>query len=188
MTRPEILAAAEKCVCGDREQEEWRLIPGHSENYMVSNFGKVKSLQRTIVRNNGWPQTIRERILKASCDEWGYPQVRVDGKTIKVHRAVALAFLGTRPDGEEIRHMDGNPENCCLSNLAYGTHSENVLDGYVYRGNIGKHQKLNAQSVIAIKTDILAGKPSRKIANAYGISEQSICDIKHGRTYAWMEV
>ena len=47
MTRKEILAAAEKCVCGDRE-EEWRFVPGFNEHYMVSNFGRVKSLKRTI--------------------------------------------------------------------------------------------------------------------------------------------
>jgi len=188
MTRPEILDTAKKCVCGDREQEEWRYIPGYSKDYMASNLGRIKSVKRTIVRNNGWPQTIKERILKSACDEWGYPQVRIDGKTIKVHRAIALAFLGERLSGEEIRHLDGNPANSKLSNLSYGTHSENILDGYTYRGNIGKHQKLSVQSASAIKTDILSGKSSRKIAREYGISEQSVCDIKHGRTYAWLEV
>lgn len=188
MTRAEILGTANKCVCGDREQEEWRFVPGYSKDYMVSDLGRVKSAQRIIVRNNGWPQTVKERILKASCDEWGYPQVSIDRKTIKVHRAVALAFMGARPDGEEIRHLDGNPANCNLSNLSYGTHSENVLDAYSYRGNIRKTQKLSIGTVTKIKADILSGLASRAIANKYEISEQSICDIKHGRIYAWLEV
>lgn len=49
--------------------EEWRFIPGYSKNYMVSKYGRVKSVERTMIRSNGRPQRVRERILKSSCDE-----------------------------------------------------------------------------------------------------------------------
>jgi hypothetical protein len=38
------------------------------------------------------------------------------------------AFVGLRPKGLETRHLDGDPSNNQLSNLAYGTSSENHLD------------------------------------------------------------
>ena len=164
--------------------EEWRRIPGTSGNYLVSSLGRIKSVERKIVRSNGWPQTTRERILKQSKDEWGYPMVRVDGKTIKVHRAVALTFLGVRAEGMVIRHLDGNPENNNIDNLAYGTPSENTLDGYVYAKKIRKQQKLSIESATDIKRMIKSGTRSYIIAREFGISQQSVCDIKHGRIYA----
>lgn len=53
-----------------------------------------------------------------------------DGKRCRrgVHVLVLAAFVGPRPDGLEVRHIDGNPENNRLSNLEYGTSSENSLD------------------------------------------------------------
>lgn len=166
-----------------KPSEEWRFIPGFSKNYMVSNLGNVKSLERIKIRSNGRPQKIRERILKCSCDEWGYPQVRIDGKTVKVHRVVALAFLGDRPDSCEIRHLDGNPMNSKASNLKYGSHSQNVLDGYKYNGYISKRQKLNPEKAKTIRKLLKLGKKSRDIAKMHGVSEQTICDIKHNRIY-----
>lgn len=187
MKRKEILDTATKCVCGDREQEEWRHIPGYSADYMASNCGRVKSVKRTFIRSNGWPQTIRERILKPSPDEWGYLMVRIDGKTIKVHRAVALAFIGERLANTEVRHLDGNSLNNTLSNLEYGSHSENILDGYKYRGNVRHNQKITPELALTIKRKISCGEKSRGIAKTYNLSEQTICDIKHGRIYAWLE-
>jgi hypothetical protein len=45
-----------------------------------------------------------------------------------VHVLVAAAFLGPCPDGQEVRHLDGDKLNNCLDNLIYGTRSENNLD------------------------------------------------------------
>lgn len=38
------------------------------------------------------------------------------------------AFAGPCPEGLEVRHLDGDPANNRLTNLCYGTHSENVQD------------------------------------------------------------
>lgn len=45
-----------------------------------------------------------------------------------VHRLVAQAFIGTPEPGVEVRHLNNNPTDNRLSNLAYGTRSQNVLD------------------------------------------------------------
>jgi len=44
------------------------------------------------------------------------------------HRLVALAFLGPRPEGAVVRHLDGDPLRPHAENLAYGTKSENLVD------------------------------------------------------------
>ena len=45
-----------------------------------------------------------------------------------VHRLVLEAFVGPCPDGMECRHLDGNPGNNRLDNLAWGTRAENQQD------------------------------------------------------------
>lgn len=173
---------------GDREQdygEEWRNIPGEA-NYEVSSSGRVKSCARTITRNNGRVQTIKERILKQAEDDWGYYQVRINRKTYKVHRLVAMAFMGERPTNNVIRHLDGNNKNNTVSNLMYGTYSQNVLDCYDYRGVISAKQKLNEEKARTIMELISSGEQNRHIAKRFGVSEQTICDIKHGRIYNWV--
>jgi hypothetical protein len=55
----------------------------------------------------------------------------------KTSMAVLEAFVGPRPPGLECRHLDGNPANSVLANLAWGTHSENMQD----RVRHGTHNK-----------------------------------------------
>ena len=105
-----------------------------------------------------------------------------------MHRLLALAFLGQRKEGAVIRHKDGNPKNCVLWNIEYGTASQNALDCYRYRGNLRKNQKLSIRSAEEIKKRIKNGDRSVDIAKMYGVSQQTICDIKHNRIYKHVEV
>lgn len=96
-----------------------RSIPSHPD-YRVTAEGQVWSTKR----GGRW--------LRPSTDRRGYRRVTLsaDGKvtTRTVHSLVAEAFIGPRPDGLEIRHLDGDPSNNAASNLAYGTHAENMQD------------------------------------------------------------
>ena len=95
------------------------------EGYEVTDDGRVFSLA-TNWRGYG------RRELVQSPDSDGYPSVRfsVGGvrKRLAVHRLVAAAFLGPRPRGLEVRHLDGDKLNNCVTNFAYGTQKENAAD------------------------------------------------------------
>lgn len=103
--------------------EEWRSIPGFEGYYRVSSHGRVASIRR-----RGTPGGL----IAVSIANTGYPTVSLfrDGKHAmrQVHALIAAAFLGPRPSEMEVRHLDGNKLHCVISNLAYGTHSENVRD------------------------------------------------------------
>jgi hypothetical protein len=45
-----------------------------------------------------------------------------------IHRAVCELFNGPCPEGQECRHLDGNPTNNRASNLAWGTPTDNSRD------------------------------------------------------------
>ena len=105
--------------------EEWRPVVGYESLYTVSNLGRVK--------RTGKARGVRlGRILKPGTYRTGHLfvvlSVRSKEKVLAVHRLVGEAFIGPLPPGMQTRHLDGNPTNNVLTNLAYGTNSENVQD------------------------------------------------------------
>lgn len=105
--------------------ERWRPVAGFEGAYEVSSHGRVKSLPRTTTKGGFLtPKIARKR--------GGYPVVGLvmNGKqsTRSIHSLVAEAFIGERLPGFDIRHIDGNPLNARVENLAYGSRSENNFD------------------------------------------------------------
>lgn len=49
--------------------EIWLPIPGFEGVYEISNVGRVRSLDRTITRCNGWRYRMRGRIRRVSVDK-----------------------------------------------------------------------------------------------------------------------
>ena len=45
-----------------------------------------------------------------------------------VHALVAEAFLGPRPEGQQVRHVNTDSRDNRATNLAYGTHLDNAQD------------------------------------------------------------
>lgn len=112
--------------------ENWRPVPGYEGFYEVSDQGRVRTLDRYVRGRNDCRRLIKSRVLKTPPRSSGHPHVNLRrenvGKTRTVHSLVMEAFVGPRPEGMEVCHNDGNPANNHLSNLRYGTRSENCMD------------------------------------------------------------
>ena len=113
--------------------ERWKPVNGYEGIYEVSSHGRVRSVDRTVTRSDGRVHRHKGKLLRTPLSAGGgYPFVQLSnhGKTQvrTVHSLVAGAFIGTRPEGTEVCHNDGNPTNNHLDNLRYGTPSENELD------------------------------------------------------------
>ena len=97
----------------------WRDVPGSDGRYLVNDQGQVYSR---------W----QRRPLKGRRVGSGHVRVYLrlpEGPRGRyVHQLVMEAFVGPRPAGMDTRHLDGNPANNALANLAYGTPSENARD------------------------------------------------------------
>ena len=113
-------------------REIWKPVPGYEGFYEVSSLGRVRSVDRVIIRKNGEKRTVKGTILSPTKRKDGYLTIglRREGshKTHKIHRIVMLAFVGEPPEGKyEVDHKDGNPENNRLSNLEYVSRKENYM-------------------------------------------------------------
>jgi NUMOD4 motif/HNH endonuclease len=118
---------------GGLDTEEWRPVVGWESFYRVSNLGRIRSLDRAIIRSNGTPRRYSGRQLSPARNRTtGYMFVCMKGdgrqQHAPVHRLVLLAFVGPAPDGMECRHLNGVPDDNRLPNLAWGTHTENMQD------------------------------------------------------------
>jgi hypothetical protein len=117
--------------------EQWRPVVGFEGRYEVSDAGRVRSLPRLIRQKarSGTEYTLRKsgRLLRSGVASNGYPTVALGrGNTRTLHSLVTEAFIGPRPSGQEVRHLDGDRKNPRLSNLTYGTRTENILDAVAH--------------------------------------------------------
>lgn len=103
--------------------EEWRPVEGFEEYYEVSNFGRVRSLDRMVIRPPQTPYWRKGIVLTpgAHPSSGNRPHVNMSGggkkKTAQVSVLVAEAFIGPRPDGMECCHYDDDPLNNHVDNL-----------------------------------------------------------------------
>lgn len=114
--------------------EEWLPVHGFEGAYEVSDWGRVRSLDRIITTKAGIKQRHQGRVLTPAADRSGHLNVNLGpGKKLLVHRLVLEAFIGPSPEGQECCHNDGDPTNNNLANLRWDTRSENVLDSVRHR-------------------------------------------------------
>ena len=97
--------------------EKWRQIAHADEGYEVSTYGRVRrdgNLRSVTPNSKGY--------MRAT--------IKVGGKfkTRQVHVMVLETFVGDRPPGHETRHIDNDKSNNKVTNLCWGTHSENMRD------------------------------------------------------------
>lgn len=108
--------------------EEWRDVVGYEGFYMVSSEGRVKSLDR-VVAHKGFPRRLHGRYIKPAYTT-GYPRISLSKNGVwiskSIHILVAESFIGTRPAGLLVDHIDRNCNNNQVDNLRYVTFSENT--------------------------------------------------------------
>lgn len=111
-------------------KERWRVIDGHPD-YLVSNLGKVRN-------------TKTNRLLTPYDDGKGYLRVKIDGKSLRLHILVAVAFLPNTDNKPTVNHIHGNKYDNRASQLEWATYSEQIQHvwdtGLRQRRNNGKQK------------------------------------------------
>ena len=132
------------------ENEIWKDIPNYEGLYQVSNLGRVKSLDREIVRRDGRIERCKGLILKQSNNR-GYSYVRIcknsKYKSLKVHRLVAGAFIPNEENLPQVNHKDENTSNNIVDNLEWCTMEYNIRYGTAHQRVRESHIKLHGRKV-----------------------------------------
>ena len=112
--------------------EIWRDIEGY-HNYQVSNLGRVKSLERNVIKGRGGLYKIEEKILKSRKDKNGYLLINLckegEMRSYLVHRLVASAFLDNPNNLPQVNHKDEDKTNNRVENIEYCDRSYNINYG-----------------------------------------------------------
>jgi hypothetical protein len=168
-------------------EEIWKPIPGYEGQYEVSDQGRARSLDKYVTRNSTdtrKPYLIRGKILAQFATPSGHVTVHIARKWLYIHRLVLSAFVcppeqyapNTRVEG---RHLDGNPANNTLQNLAWGTVKENRAD----RRRLGEKAKLTKEQMLALQCDLRNGMLLKDVAAKYGIERHTAANYRDGHMY-----
>lgn len=135
--------------------EIWVDIKGYEGYYQVSNFGRVRSLDRIIIKNdNGNQYNIfrRGKILHQMTASSQYKQVRLCKKLYSVHRLVAEAFLDNLDNKPQVNHKDGNKSNNKVDNLEWVTPRENMQ--HAVDNGLVIYEKSNQKAKAVLQFDL----------------------------------
>lgn len=176
-------------------KENWLDIEGYESYYQVSNFGRVRSLDRYINAKNGSKAFCAGRVLKQ--DSSGrYLRVCLmksgKKKNFMVHRLVAKAFVENPNNKTQINHKDGNRFNNKYDNLEWCTPSENVYHAYktkltsAYKGSAHPLSKLTENDVIEIRYLREKGLVYKEIAQRYNVALTTIYAVCSGQNWGHM--
>ena len=119
-------------------------------------------------------------------DKDGYAIVQVAGRSVGVHRLVAMAFVPNPHNYNEVDHIDGNKKNPSADNLEWVSHQENVRRAAArgsYSGERNSRAILNKYEVIFIREANKLGITQRMLSKQMGVSKYTIADIMRGKTW-----
>lgn len=114
--------------------ERWLPVVGWEGLYEVSNFGRVRSIDRVVKGRHG-PTRYKGRVLRPGRNKtapYFMVQLAETGRKRKkhcyVHDLVLAAFVGPKPAGMEVCHGRNGQQDNSLDNLRYDTRSANAQD------------------------------------------------------------
>lgn len=168
-------------------KEEWRDIVGYEGYFQISNYGRIRSLDREIICKNGVIRHYKGKLLKNGKRRnyyrvcFTYCGERID---LQLHRCVWEAFVGPIPEGYDIHHKDHNPQNNSLDNFQmvtkkehYDIHKEDITH------NIGGARK-NSHIIeqYTLQGDFVrCWSTFSEIEKEFGWSRSHICACCRGR-------
>jgi len=162
--------------------EIWKPVVGCEGTYEVSDDREVR-------RISPGKRTYPGRILKQQLDPQGRPTVvlylRGKRRTFRVSHLIADAFLPPKSSADQVlRHLNDNPADNRIENLAWGTYSDNNADAirngkfHSQKGVLHGGAKLTDDKVREIRRLYATGNfTQQELALKFGVAQSVISDI-----------
>lgn len=176
--------------------ELWAMIETKAEtktcDYYVSNYGRLKSVQKTSGSENLLKGSRLKKVYKILC-------VKLRGnvrETLLVHRLVGKYFLPEKKENHEfLIHLDQNKENNHYKNLKWLTREElnarwkelEVYKDVEFRS--AETKKMTESKVLLLKKRLKKGKTKEKIlAKQFNISVTQVKRIASGENWGHVKI
>ena len=172
--------------------EIWKDILNFPD-YQVSNLGRVKSLERKIVRKNNYIYSQKEHIMKLTINKNGYYYVSLKKdnktKTILVHRLVAQTFIPNPDNLPEVNHINEDKMDNRYCNLEWCTniYNENYGTGKIRAGELHKKAVIQYSDDNNFICKFNSGIEAEKVTNIDNASISRCCYGKQTKAgnYYW---
>lgn len=175
------------------EQETWKEVDGYNGIYLVSNLGRVKSIDHYIRNKHDSRSLKKGRILKQSMSVKGYLQVSLSKNTKRfstgAHRLVALHFIPNPQNKPQVNHINGIKHDNRMQNLEWCTNSENQIHAVKNKltnpNYCEKHHnsKLTNEQVKTARRMHELGWSNIILSKHYNITATAMSNILRKKTY-----
>ena len=143
-------------------RKKWKDIDEY-DGYQVSDHGDVRSY---INNRHGPNRNAKPHLLTQIKNKKGYPTVQLGrGNRKLVNRLVAKAFIPNPNNIPIVRHLDDNPSNNHVSNLAWGTQVDNMQDCIKHGRLVGDTRRAIEATKKPVRATSLDGKYSRNFSS-----------------------
>lgn len=185
--------------------EFWKTISGFPA-YQVSSLGNIQSCLerkfggvrgcRMVFSKNYHPiKPLIDRIGRRFVTLYSLPIISGEKAIKKRHliaKIVLCEFVSQRPKGMIVRHGGKGHSDDSVSNLSWGTYSENNgidrhRDGTALKGNALPWTKLSPGKVIQIRSLITYGSSEQDIAKMFNVTRRTINYIKNRDIWKWLD-
>lgn len=170
------------------EIEIWKPIKTLS-GYEISSLGKIRSVDRPIINSRSLkPFTKKGKVLKTYINR-GYECLFAKGKSYKIHRLVAEAFIDNPDNLPCVNHKNGIRDDNKLRNLEWVSYSENNIHSFRVlnrsKNTLGKRGALHpsAKKVRCSTLDLLFGSVT-DAANMLDCDKSTIIKVCNGKEIA----
>lgn len=173
--------------------EIWKTVKNYEGYLEVSNYGKVRTVDRKVPHGYSGVANIKGRMCSLRLKLNGYLQVSLrlgdrNRKWFLVHRMVAEAFLPNPNNLPQVNHKDGNKKNNADNNLEWCTSSENqnhaVKLGLCSNEESHYKAKLTVEQVKLIRA---SSDSSRIEGLKYNVDRSTIKAIRNFKTWKYVE-